>query len=53
VTFWGPAREPADFARYAAAGVDRVLTRPWRRAEDPVEGVRRFARDLLAAAADA
>jgi probable F420-dependent oxidoreductase len=53
VTFWGPAREPADFARYAAAGVDRVLTRPWRRSEDPVEGVRRFARDLLAAAADA
>jgi probable F420-dependent oxidoreductase len=53
VTFWGPAREPADFTRYAAAGVDRVLTRPWRRSENPVEGVRRFARDLLPAAADA
>jgi len=53
VTFWGPAREPADFARYAEAGVDRVLTRPWRRGEDPVTGVRRFAEQLLPAAAAA
>jgi probable F420-dependent oxidoreductase len=53
VTFWGPARAPDDFSRYAAAGVDRILTRPWRRTEDPVEGVRRFARDLLPAADDA
>ncbi len=50
VTFWGPVRDPSDFARYAAAGVDRVLARPWRRDEDPVEGVRRFGSELLPAA---
>ena len=49
VTFWGPVRSPADFDRYAEAGVDRVLARPWHRDEDPVEGVRRFARELLGA----
>jgi probable F420-dependent oxidoreductase len=47
VTFWGPVRSPSDFDRYADAGVDRVLARPWRRDEDPVEGVRRFAAELL------
>ena len=47
VTFWGPVRSPADFGRYAEAGVDRVLARPWRRDEGPVEGVRRFAHELL------
>jgi probable F420-dependent oxidoreductase len=47
VTFWGPVRSVADLDRYAEAGVDRVLARPWRREEDPVEGVRRFAIELL------
>jgi len=36
-------RSEEDLARYEAAGVDRVLARPWRRDEDPVEGVRRMA----------
>jgi len=47
VTFWGPVRSAADLARYEEAGVDRVLARPWRRDEGPVEGVRRFAAELL------
>jgi len=46
VTFWGPVRSPEDLSRYADAGVDRVLARPWRRDEDPVAGVRRFAAEL-------
>ena len=47
VSFWGPVRSASDLERYAAAGVDRVLARPWRRDEDPVEGVRRFANEVL------
>jgi hypothetical protein len=47
VTFWGPVRSHQDMARYEAAGVDRVLARPWRSDEEPVEGVRRFAAELL------
>jgi probable F420-dependent oxidoreductase len=47
VTFWGPVRDATDFDRYAAAGVDRVLTRPWRRTEEPLDGIRRFAEELL------
>jgi len=43
VTFWGPVRGPADLDRYARAGVDRVLVRPWRAGEDPGEGLRRLA----------
>jgi probable F420-dependent oxidoreductase len=46
VTFWGPVRSAADLDRYAAAGVDRVLARPWRRDEEPVAGVRRLAAEL-------
>jgi hypothetical protein len=47
VTFWGPIRRAQDVQRYAEAGVDRVLARPWRLDEDPVAGVRRFAAELL------
>jgi len=43
VTFWGPVRGPADLDRYARAGVDRVLVRPWRLGEDPREGLHRLA----------
>jgi probable F420-dependent oxidoreductase len=47
VTFWGPIHHPSDVQRYTDAGVHRVLARPWRRDEDPVEGVHRFAAELL------
>jgi len=50
VTFWGPVRDPSDLRRYADAGVHRVLVRPWRRGEDPLDGVRRFAAELLPSA---
>jgi len=48
VTFWGPVRGAADLDRYARAGVDRVLVRPWRAREDPTEGLERLAALALA-----
>jgi hypothetical protein len=31
--------DAAAVAAYAAAGVDRICLRPWRRGEDPVDGI--------------
>ena len=45
VTFWGPVRGPGDLDRYAEAGVDRVLVRPWRSGEDPRAGLRAAGRN--------
>jgi probable F420-dependent oxidoreductase len=36
-----------DLDRYADAGVDRVLVRPWARSREAVDGLRRFAGDVL------
>lgn len=38
------ASDADDVARYAAAGVDRVCLRPWRRDEPPADGLARLAR---------
>lgn len=37
-----------DLKRYAEAGVDRVIVRPWQRSSEAVDGLRRFADDVLA-----
>jgi hypothetical protein len=38
---------PADLERYSEAGVDRVIVRPWRRSREAIDGMRRFADEIL------
>lgn len=44
-----PVAGPADLARYAAAGVTRVLVKPWQSSRDALEALERFASDILPA----
>jgi probable F420-dependent oxidoreductase len=37
-----------DVARYADAGVTRIIVRPWRRSSEAIDAIRRFAADVLA-----
>ena len=42
--------QPADAAevrRFAEAGVDRIITSPWKRSREYAEGMRRFAESVL------
>ena len=48
VTLHGSVGAPADVERYAAAGVDRLLVRPWHRSRDALDSLRRFADEVLA-----
>lgn len=43
VSVGGPVNAPDDVARWADAGVDRLIVAPWERSIDAVEGLRRFA----------
>jgi probable F420-dependent oxidoreductase len=43
VTLTGQVEVPADAERYAGAGVDRLLVRPWERTSGALDGIRRFA----------
>lgn len=36
-----------DIERYAQAGVDRMLVRPWERSRDAVDALHRFAKEVL------
>ena len=47
VTFSAELTTVADVERYAAAGVDRALVRPWKRSSDAVSSLRRFAEEIL------
>jgi probable F420-dependent oxidoreductase len=47
VTLGGAVSSPADVERYAEAGVDRLIVRPWERSSGAVESLRRFADDVL------
>jgi probable F420-dependent oxidoreductase len=49
ITLAGAVRSPDDLDRFSAAGVDRVIVRPWRRSAEAVESLHRFAEDVLAA----
>ncbi|HET6949697.1 MAG TPA: TIGR03619 family F420-dependent LLM class oxidoreductase [Acidimicrobiales bacterium] len=49
VTVPGEVTGPDDVARYAAAGVTRVIVRPWARSREALDGLRRFAADVLRA----
>jgi probable F420-dependent oxidoreductase len=47
VTLGGDVSSPDDLERYAEAGVDRVIVRPWRRSREAIDGLRRFADEVL------
>jgi len=48
VTLGGSVAAPADVERYAEAGVDRVIVRPWQRSKEAIDGIRRFADEVMA-----
>ena len=43
LTVGGPAASDEDVKAYAAAGIDRIIVSPWRKSNEAVEGLRRFA----------
>ena len=40
-------RSVDDVARYADAGVTRIIVRPWRRSSEAIDAIREFAADVL------
>ena len=48
VTLGGDVARPEDVERYAKAGVSRLIVRPWRRSKEALEGIQRFAGEVLA-----
>ena len=48
VTTSAPTSTYDDVRRAADAGVDRLIVRPWQRTSDSVDGLRRFADDVMA-----
>lgn len=49
VTIGGEVTSSADVERYAAAGVDRVFVRPWRRTAEALDAIRAFASSFISA----
>jgi hypothetical protein len=47
VTVGGAPTSREELDAYAAAGVDRVIVSPWRRSVGAVEGLRRYAEEVL------
>jgi probable F420-dependent oxidoreductase len=47
VTISGDVTSPADVERYEKAGVTRLIVRPWSRSSEALDGVRRFADEVL------
>lgn len=50
ITVGGTVESPEDLRRWAEAGVDRVVVRPWRRSREAVEALGRLAEGLGALA---
>jgi probable F420-dependent oxidoreductase len=48
VTVGGTIASPEDAERYAGAGVDRVIVRPWQKSREAIDGIRRYADEVLA-----
>ncbi len=48
VTVGGTVASPDDVARYEDAGVDRVIVRPWQKSREAIDGIRRYADEVLA-----
>jgi hypothetical protein len=47
VTLPGQVSRPEDVGPYAKAGVTRVLVHPWSRSSEALDGIRRFAEEVL------
>jgi probable F420-dependent oxidoreductase len=47
ITLGGGGTELDELKRYADAGVGRVLVRPWQRGSEALDGIRRFADQVL------
>ena len=47
VTVGGSIASADDAARFAEAGVDRVIVRPWTSSKTALEGIRRFAEEVM------
>jgi probable F420-dependent oxidoreductase len=47
ITVAGSVATPSGAERFREAGVDRVLVRPWERTRDAVDGMRRFADEVI------
>jgi probable F420-dependent oxidoreductase len=47
ITFSATPCDLDDVRRHAAAGVDRVLVRPWTRSADAVDAIRRYADEII------
>jgi probable F420-dependent oxidoreductase len=47
ITLGGSGTELDELKRYADAGVGRVLVKPWGRGSEAIEGIRRFAEQVL------
>jgi hypothetical protein len=47
VTLGGSGTGLDELKRYADAGVGRVLVRPWQRGSEAIDGIRRFAEQVL------
>jgi hypothetical protein len=53
ITLGGTPADLAEVGRYADAGVGRVIVRPWQRSRDAIEGLRRYADDVVHPSASA
>ncbi len=47
VTLGGAVTSLSDVERYEDAGVTRLIVRPWSRSSEAIEGIRKFAGDIL------
>jgi hypothetical protein len=47
VTLSGEITRPDDVERYAQAGVTRLIVRPWSRSREALDGIRRFADQVI------
>jgi probable F420-dependent oxidoreductase len=47
VTMHGAIAQPDDVARYADAGVTRVIVTPWARTSEAIDGLARFADEVI------
>ena len=52
VTTSAPVGTPDDIERAADAGIDRLIVMPWRRTREALDGIARFADQVMAPAAD-
>jgi probable F420-dependent oxidoreductase len=52
VTLNGDPATPADVEPYTAAGVTRLIVRPWRRSSQAIDGLRRYADEVVRPCAD-